>query len=53
LWRDWQRVGRKDPPEFVRALVISPRVRESNGTPSGKLPKRQARHLGRDPAESG
>jgi len=45
LWRDWQRGGRRDPPEFLRPFVreekpgASPRYR-----PRG--PARQARHLG-------
>jgi radical SAM superfamily enzyme YgiQ (UPF0313 family) len=49
LWRDWQRAGRRDPPEFIRLLV-----RDASTSPSRtlapvaprsvKLPKRQLRH---------
>ncbi len=49
LWRDWQRAGRRDPPEFIRALVdtggASRTPREAGPLGSG-LPRRQARHLG-------
>jgi radical SAM superfamily enzyme YgiQ (UPF0313 family) len=42
LARDWQRVGRRDAPEFLREFLP-----EENPVPSRKklLPKRQARHL--------
>jgi radical SAM superfamily enzyme YgiQ (UPF0313 family) len=44
LWCDWQRCGRRDPPEFIREFLPAeslhiPRVKNSS------LPKRQARHL--------
>ena len=42
--RDWQRSGRRDPPEFLRLMgkptPVSLGVRHSRG------PARQARHLG-------
>jgi radical SAM superfamily enzyme YgiQ (UPF0313 family) len=45
LWRDWQRGGRRDPPEFLR-----PFVREEKPSPSPRHrpagPARQVRHLG-------
>ena len=43
LWRDWQRGGRRDPPEFLRRML------PMTGTPPSaklsRLPKRQSRHL--------
>jgi radical SAM superfamily enzyme YgiQ (UPF0313 family) len=43
LWRDWQRGGRADKPEFLRAR---PAGAETHPAPRGKtpLPKRQSRH---------
>ncbi len=44
LWEDWQRGGRRDPPEFIREFVTerkAPRVASERNL----LPKRQARHL--------
>ena len=43
LWRDWQRGGRRDAPEFLREhlpmeTVVRPQTEKSS------LPKRQARH---------
>jgi hypothetical protein len=40
--RDWQRGGRRDPPEFLRAYG-TPSVR-STGTRQRRGPRRQARH---------
>jgi radical SAM superfamily enzyme YgiQ (UPF0313 family) len=44
LWQDWQSGGRRDPPEFLRPLLLA----EKATRPTGKknlLPKRQARHM--------
>jgi hypothetical protein len=43
LWHDWQRAGRRDPPECIRPFLPS----ESLQLPRAKtgLPKRQARHV--------
>ncbi len=56
LWRDWQRAGRRDPPEFIRLLVrdetIPAQRSEPKPNPNPKaaaasgLPRRQARHMG-------
>ena len=43
LWRDWQRGGRRDPPEFLREFLPAAAVRRQ--TEKSPLPKRQARHL--------
>jgi radical SAM superfamily enzyme YgiQ (UPF0313 family) len=44
LWRDWQRAGRRDPPEFLRLhLPVEAGVR-SRSEKAAPL-KRQARHL--------
>lgn len=44
IWRDWQRGGRRDPPEFLREFLAAETVvRHRTKKPS--LPKRQARHL--------
>jgi radical SAM superfamily enzyme YgiQ (UPF0313 family) len=44
LWSDWQRGGRRDPPEFLREfLPAESAVRHK--TEKSSLPKRQARHL--------
>ncbi len=44
LWSDWQRGGRRDPPEFLREfLPAATAVRHK--TEKSSLPKRQARHL--------
>ena len=44
LWSDWQRSGRRDPPEFIREFLP---VEKSYRSQSQKslLPRRQARHL--------
>jgi len=44
LWEDWQRGGRRDPPEFIRELLPARRAAVS-GPEKNRLPKRQARHL--------
>jgi radical SAM superfamily enzyme YgiQ (UPF0313 family) len=44
VWRDWQRGGRRDPPEFLRAHLPEEAVARSRVARSS-LPKRQARHL--------
>jgi radical SAM superfamily enzyme YgiQ (UPF0313 family) len=43
LWRDWQRAGRRDPPEFLRGVVE--KVEATAPGKRSKLPKRQARHV--------
>lgn len=44
LSRDWQRGGRRDPPEFLRSY-LSPQERLYPSAPKTSLTKRQARHL--------
>ncbi len=44
LWRDWQRAGRRDPPEFIREFLPAETVLRAR-SPKASLPKRQARHL--------
>ena len=44
LWQDWQRGGRRDPPEIIRELLSAKRATVS-GPGKNLLPKRQARHL--------
>jgi len=44
LWRDWQRAGRRDPPEFVREFLPTEIITPARSTKPA-LPKRQARHL--------
>lgn len=46
LWRDWQRGGRTDPPEFLRPHLAHLPVAERAPRRRTGLPKRQARHLG-------
>jgi radical SAM superfamily enzyme YgiQ (UPF0313 family) len=45
MWRDWQRAGRREKPEFLAGHIsgsgIQPRP------PGGFVPKRQVRHLGK------
>jgi radical SAM superfamily enzyme YgiQ (UPF0313 family) len=43
LWRDYQRAGRREKPEFLRAFALAEPVEARR---MGSLPKRQARHLG-------
>ena len=44
LWRDYQRGGRSDQPEFLKdSLPDEPRTKPRRTGPA--LPKRQARHL--------
>jgi len=40
--RDWQRGGRRDPPEFLRAHKIP--SNRGAGTRQRRRPRRQARH---------
>jgi hypothetical protein len=43
LWRDWQRAGRREKPDFIVGFLSdaeAPLVRSPEG-----IPKRQARHL--------
>ncbi len=44
LWSDWQRGGRRDPPEFLREFLPAEMVIRRK-TDKSSLPKRQARHL--------
>jgi radical SAM superfamily enzyme YgiQ (UPF0313 family) len=44
LARDWQRGGRRDPPEFLREFLPIENLQRSRERAS-VLPKRQARHL--------
>ena len=44
LWEDWQRGGRRDPPEFIREFLPEKKVVRLTGEKK-LLPKRQARHL--------
>ena len=43
LWRDWQRGGRRDPPEFLRGIL--PMAGKPLSAKPSRLPKRQSRHL--------
>jgi radical SAM superfamily enzyme YgiQ (UPF0313 family) len=45
LWRDYQRGGRRDPPEFLRPHLEHLPLAERCPRPAPALPKRQARHL--------
>lgn len=38
LWRDWQRAGRRDPPEFIRGLVRAMGEQEATGAKAGAGP---------------
>ena len=44
LWRDWQRGGRTDPPEFLRPWLADSNSSRTSGVRASGL-KRQARHL--------
>ncbi|HEY2329708.1 MAG TPA: DUF4080 domain-containing protein [Verrucomicrobiae bacterium] len=44
LWRDWQRGGRRDAPEFLRAFLPG-EIAIRHKPEKSSLPKRQARHL--------
>jgi hypothetical protein len=47
LWRDYQRGGRKDKPEYLRSYIVD----EAEHTEAAKLPlKRQARRYSRTAA---
>lgn len=43
LWRDWQRSGRTEKPNFLRDYISEPTVKKART--SSIAPKRQARHL--------
>jgi len=43
LWRDWQRAGRRDKPEFLAEHI--PNGPENRARSQAQTPKRQARHL--------
>ncbi len=44
LWRDWQRAGRREKPEFLASYLSDTRGRMAPAETT--IPKRQARHLG-------
>jgi radical SAM superfamily enzyme YgiQ (UPF0313 family) len=44
LWRDWQRGGRRDAPEFLREFLPA-ETAVCRPAEKSSLPKRQARHL--------
>jgi radical SAM superfamily enzyme YgiQ (UPF0313 family) len=48
LWRDWQRGGRRDPPEKIRQFLPDEK-RNHPRTGQSALPKRQARRLALPP----
>ena len=54
LWRDYQRGGRRDKPEFLRQFVGDDSSPAAQSAPTPGMPRRQARHLarGRGPARS-
>ena len=45
LWRDWQRAGRTDPPDFLRQWIEAALLPSGARLRKAGL-KRQARHLG-------
>lgn len=45
LWRDYQRGGRRDPPEFLRPHLAHLPVVDRSLKAEPTLPKRQSRHL--------
>ena len=47
LARDWERCGRRDPPECVREFLPANVLRVTK--PRSELPRRQARHLAKAP----
>ena len=49
LWRDWQRGGRRDMPEFLRTILPEEASVRPKRAPS-LSPARQARHLGAGPS---
>jgi radical SAM superfamily enzyme YgiQ (UPF0313 family) len=44
LWRDWQRAGRREKPEFLAGYLLDARAKTVRTATT--VPKRQARHLG-------
>ena len=44
LWRDWQRLGHRDPPELLREFLPK-ESQVHRAAKTSALPKRQARHL--------
>jgi radical SAM superfamily enzyme YgiQ (UPF0313 family) len=51
LWRDWQRAGRRERPEFLAAWL--PNARATASPTATPAPKRQARHLGLELKQAG
>ena len=51
LARDWERCGRRDPPECVREFLPAKVIREAKVR--SELPRRQARHLAKAPETDG
>jgi radical SAM superfamily enzyme YgiQ (UPF0313 family) len=49
LWRDWQRAGRRDPPECARPFLPADSLHllrpKKSSLSNSSLPKRQARHV--------
>jgi radical SAM superfamily enzyme YgiQ (UPF0313 family) len=45
IWRDWQRAGRREKPEFLKPYLTDMDIRSPRTYPIA--PKRQARHLGK------
>jgi hypothetical protein len=44
LWRDWQRAGRREKPEFLTGFLPATDVKRATG--ASTAPRRQARHIG-------
>jgi radical SAM superfamily enzyme YgiQ (UPF0313 family) len=44
LWRDWQRAGRREKPEFLAGFLSDAKAKTAPSATT--VPKRQARHLG-------
>ena len=51
LARDWERCGRRDPPECAREFLPAKVIREAKVR--SELPRRQARHLAKAPETDG
>jgi radical SAM superfamily enzyme YgiQ (UPF0313 family) len=49
LWRDWQRTGRREKPEFLTGLLTAMEPKRKPN--AGAAPRRQARHMGMEVAK--
>ncbi len=49
LWRDWQRAGRHEKPEFLAGYLSE--VKPTKADRAATAPKRQARHMGMETKE--